>query len=723
MVLWTGGNARLATLLYNRGVRAKEDIESLLQPLAQPEPDLGNYGPLLAASARIKESLAKGEKIAIYGDYDVDGISATTLLTTALARLGGNVVWHIPDRFSEGYGMDSQRVRTMAADGVKLIITCDCGISNAAEIRLATELGIAVVVTDHHLPPKKLPPAAAILNFKLLPVGHPSRDLPGVGTAFVLARFLLAERGLDADDLLDLVALGIIADVVPVLGHSRQLYLRGLTLLKKAQRPGIAALFAVAKLKPELVDEEKLGFQVAPRINAAGRLANGGIGVELLLAEAPGRAQALAQELNRLNLKRKELSGEILAELKETAGPVVAFNDHWHQGVIGIAAGQIANRLGAPVVLMTRSGESIVGSARSPAGIDIHQALSGCKDYLLKYGGHAAAAGFSLTEAALAGFVHKLKEILNAELAGWRPPALTVDLMAAAKDVTVGLVEELAALSPCGEGNPPPILYSEELKVKSVRPAGPGHIITLGDQKHSFAAGIWDGGRPPEQGSLIGAAYTVARDHFRGQQAVMATVKAWQPRRRRRPDPVALDYVDLRGASWRILYEDYSSGAFYREGAQWLERPGSTRTNLEPASTLVLLTPPPAPSVLRQILAVANPRQVVLGFSFSGGDFMPELLGALKYVFRQGGNASLTLLAAALAQTEETVLAALQLLAESKIISYELLNGQVVLAQGQGAAIAKGPGRQRFEALLAESVAFKKWLCQVNLADIQGISP
>ena len=726
MVLWAGGSPRLAAIFHNRGIDSKEEIEHILNPLAQPEPDLSKYPPLIQAIARVETALERGEKIAVYGDYDVDGITATALLVTTLNRLQAQAVWHIPNRFSEGYGMDARRVEALAGEGVNLIITCDCGISNHGEIQLAGRLGMDVVVTDHHTPPPELPQAAAVLNFKLLPQGHPSRDLPGVGTAFVLARELLNRHNLGADDLLDLVALGIIADVVPLLGHSRQLYVRGLPLLQQAERPGLAALFAAANLQPGLVDEEKLGFQIAPRINAAGRLDSGSLGVNLLLAKERAEAEPLARELNRLNLLRKELGRKILEDLDlEPGRPVVAHNSSWHQGVIGIAAGQICSGSLAPAILMTdgRDG-SIVGSARSVEGIDIYQVLDLCSEHLLKFGGHPAAAGFSLSLDKLESFILTAKQILAQKMEGWTQSELTVDLVVKAGDISLELVEDLAAMAPCGEGNARPLLYSQSLAVKSIRPAGTGYILTLGDRRHSLAAGLWDGGPAPEPGGSIGAVFTVAQDYYRGQQSVMATLKAWWPGHER---PLlqkrSYQYEDLRGLPWRQVLRQFSQAAVYREGIKWQDHPGFTRVGLEPASVLVLLTPPPSPAVLRQVLAMVEPDLVVLGFApGEREDFLPGFLGALKYILNQlGGIAPLASLAAALAQTEETILAALRLLSESGIVGYELIEGKLVLGIGTGTKLKAGPRRQRLQLLLEEAEAFTKWLQAASVQEIKKI--
>ena len=728
MVLWAGGSPRLAAIFHNRGIDTREEIEHILNPLAQPEPDLSGYQPLAQAIARVETAIERGEKIAVYGDYDVDGITATALLVTALKRLRAEAVWHVPDRFREGYGMDSRRVEAMADEGISLIITCDCGISNHEEIQLAGQLGMDVVVTDHHTPPPELPKAAAVLNFKLLPPGHPSRDLPGVGTAFVLARDLLNRRGIGADDLLDLAALGVVADVVPLRGHSRQLYVKGLPLLQQAERPGLAALFAAANLQPGLVDEETLGFQIAPRINAAGRLDSGGLGVKLLLAGDLAEAEPLALELNRLNLLRKELGKQIEKDLDAEPGqPVVAYNSGWHQGVIGIVAGQICSRSQAPAILMTdgRDG-SIVGSARSVEGVDIYHVLAGCSKYLHKFGGHPAAAGFSLSPDKLASFTQAARQVLAEEMEGWVPPELTVDLVTKAGDFRLELAEELGAMAPCGEGNPRPLLYSQSLTVKNIRPAGPGHILTLGDSKHSFAAGLWDGGPLPEPGGSIGAVFTLAKDYYRGQQSVMAGLKAWWPGHER---PALMErschYEDLRGLPWRQVVRQFPQAAVYREGSKWQDYPGFTRANLGPADALVLLTPPPSPAVYRQILAMAEPDIVVLGYSpGERQDSLPEFLGALKFILnQQGGVAPLAPLAAALAQTEETIVAALRLLSESGVVDYELAEGKLVLSQGTGSKLKGGPRRERLRLHLEETASFKKWLQKASIEEIKKVKP
>src|SRR5690554_908475 len=725
MVLWAGGSQLLAKLLHRRGIRSREEIEQLLNPLQQPEPDFSDYPPLMAALDRINSALAEGEKIAIYGDYDVDGITATTVLVTALKLLGGDVIWHIPNRFSEGYGMHWDRVEKLAQAGANLIITCDCGISNHEEIAWAQELGMDVIITDHHTPPEELPQAQAIVNFKLLPPGHPSRDLPGVGTAYILMRELLRRHDKKGEDLLDLVALGIIADVVPLKGHNRRLYLQGLTLLNQAARPGLEALLAVSNVQPGLVDEEKLGFQIAPRINAAGRLEDGSIAVNLLLAPDKERATPLARQLDQLNNLRKEISRSIMEKVSPEQGkPLVAYSDQWHQGVLGIAAGQYTSAQQAPAILMTDSqqGQGIVGSARSVEGINIYSVLQRCQDYLDKFGGHPAAAGFSLARENLPRFTQAVQGILDAEMENWTPPPLSVDLVVEPRDVNLDLVEELSRLAPCGEENPRPLLYCSGLALKSVRSVGSGHILTLGDRWRSFSAGLWN--RPaPEPGGSIGAVFTVSQDVYRGERSVWATLEAWWPGKDR---PVVRDEYkisDRRGKSWRQLLRQFPKAAIYREGVQWQDHPGSTRNNLPGSATLLLLTPPPAAGVLRQILAMVEPELVVLGYSPVRDSFLAEFLGALKYSFQAGGIVSLSALAAGLAHTEETILAALKLLAVSGIIQYQVEQGKIVLQKLEGTKIKSGSAQEKLRGYLGETSAFRAWLLEASSAEIMKIRP
>lgn len=724
MVIWTGGSRCLARIFHRRGIRSREEIEDILNPLARPEPDLSEYPPLLQARKRINAALERGEKIGIYGDYDVDGITATALLVTALEQLGADVIWHIPNRFTDGYGMNSRRIGEFAQKGVNLIITCDCGISNISEVDFANELGLDVIVTDHHTPPEDLPRAHTLVNFKLLPRDHPSRDLPGVGTAFILVRQLLAQHGVDAEDFLDLVALGIIADVVPLKGHNRQLYLLGLPVMKAQQRPGLAALFSIAKIQADLVDEEKLGFQIAPRLNAAGRLEDGAVAVKLLLAETKEQAAALARELDQLNSLRKELGRTIAEGINPEPGhPLVAYDPGWHQGVLGIVAGQICSGNGAPAILMTDSPDGgVVGSARSVEGVDIYAVLSQCRDYLAKFGGHPAAAGFSLDKDRLRDFSNALEQKLDAAMTTWTAPELQVDLVLTPQEIKLELVEELNRLAPCGEGNPRPIIFCRGLAIKSARSAGSGHILTLGDRWRSFSAGLWNGGPAPEAGGSIDAVFTVSEDVYRGQRSVLATLQAWWPGHEKPVESQLHQFEDLRKMPWQRVIKKYPEASIYREGVEWQDYPGNTRNNLAPDDTLVLMTAPPSAGILRQILGMAEPALVVLAYPPERGSFLPQFMGAVKYILNEeAGVASLPGLAAALGYTEETVLAGFRVLDASRIVGYQVEEGRLILHRLAGTKVIAGPWTEKLRVLVEETAAFRRWMQNAKISEIQKI--
>lgn len=732
LVVLAGGSVRVARVLQNRDVSDPLAISRLLHPLAETEPDLSDYPPLQEAAALIRQAIKAGEGIAVYGDYDVDGITATAVLVTALKRLGAKCFWHIPHRFNEGYGMHKTPLLQLAQQGVKLIITADCGISNHEEISYARSLGLRVVVTDHHTPPAALPQADAIVNLKLLPLEHPSRDLPGVGTAFVLSRILLAGEGKSADDLLDLVALGVVADVVPLLGHNRQLLKKGLPLLKEKPRLGIDALYEAANLNPAGIDEETLAFQIVPRLNAAGRLEDGALSVRLLLADNPLEAAQLASTLNSLNHQRKELTRWIQEEVAVEEGkPIVAFRPHWHQGVVGIAAGHLAQKHRVPVLLMTmaRDGQTVVGSARALPGVHLYQALERCQDKLLKFGGHPAAAGFSVDPGQLAHFQAAIMAVLTEMLKGSSTSMVAVDLVLNPREVNLETVHELAQLAPFGEANPRPLCYTQELTVKSLRQLKSGCILTLGDRWNSFSAGLWGTGNLPEQGSSICGLYTLSEYQSQGRDPqVQANLVFWWVNDVKplvRTDKPLLADRRKVPVSQGELAREYPGAVFFREGVSWQRAEGGGRDILQPADTLVLLTPPAAPDILRQVLAMVSPKLVVLAYSkeqLDGKTLINSLAGLVKYCINHlGGKAGLSQVAAVLGITETALIAGLDVLKEMKLIDYYFQQGQLFF---ESTGLKTQEPRLTLPAWkkhLEEMKYFQEWLLASTVADIAEI--
>ncbi len=473
----------VAQILLNRGLgdegEAWRFLHGGVETLADPFAMLG----MEAAVDRIAAALAGGEKITVYGDYDVDGVTATALLYRVLARLGGNVDYYIPERQSEGYGLNAAALEGLYGSGTRLVVTVDCGISAVAEVKaLAGRLDI--IVTDHHHPPEVLPPAFALLNPRQSGCRYPDKNLAGVGVAFKLCQALWQRlRGGEAPftGYLELVAVGTVADIVPLTGENRVLVKVGLERLAATDNVGLVALMKVAGLAADKLDTGKIGYVIAPRLNAAGRLGHAAAGVELLITEDADRAAALAAELETENSRRQAVEKELLAAAEGMlAGTdpaaqkvLVLAGEDWHPGVIGIVASRLLDRYYRPVVMISVRDGVGKGSCRSIPGFDIYHALEGCADLLVQFGGHQMAAGLTVEAAN----IDRLRERLNALAAETLTaedylPVLNIDSHVALAEVDAALLEQLACLAPHGQGNPIPAFVCEQLTVTGVRPVG-----------------------------------------------------------------------------------------------------------------------------------------------------------------------------------------------------------------------------------------------------------
>ena len=422
------GEELLAKLLIERGIDSPEEVEQFLHPDSYQPAQPSDFPGLKKAADLILEAAHNQQSICVYGDYDADGVTSTSILISMLRQITSDVDYHIPDRFSEGYGLDSQVIEDLAELGVDLIITCDCGISNREEVALAKELGLDVIVTDHHDLPDKLPEAAdVIVSPKLLESDHKAYHLPGAGIVYFLAQEVLTRVGEEqlAADLIDLAALAIVADVVKLRGENRYLLQQGLKSLTATNWPGLAELCRLVGVELFQISEVDIGFRLGPRLNAAGRMTKADLAVELLLSQDQSQAQELAERLDEINQQRKELGTKMKQEALELVAEndrseaIVLYQPDWHQGIVGIVAGRLAEKFEVPVLLLCNkqnSEEVLTGSARSIAGIHIRDALAECKDLLISFGGHAGAAGCSLHKKDWPEFQEQLLEILNQRL-------------------------------------------------------------------------------------------------------------------------------------------------------------------------------------------------------------------------------------------------------------------------------------------------------------------
>jgi single-stranded-DNA-specific exonuclease len=468
-----------ASVLARRGYDTPE-IAARFLDAALPGHDPLLLGDMEVAVERIRSAITTGKRICVHGDYDVDGICATALAVLFLRELGADVVWHLPSRFEEGYGVSRETLARLADDGVGLVLTVDCGITAVDEVAEAARHGLDVVVTDHHRPGAVLPDCPIVAT---RPSSYPFPELCGTGVVFKLGEALLGCEHPAVRRNLDLVALATIADVVPLVDENRALAAAGLLQLAATQRPGLQALMRSAGVDPAAVDSGAVGFRLAPRINAAGRLGRPDVALELVLTDDAGEARRHADTLEELNRDRQAVEDRIV---REAVAAVDAMPEprqrrrgyvHWHEGVIGIVASRLAERFHRPVVLITRSHDSWKGSGRSIPSFDLHGALSACSANLERFGGHRAAAGLSIEESRIAAFADDFAAYADANL---DPDELfevvRVDAVVSAQDLTLGLAEELARLAPFGLGNPEPTLLVPA--TEAVAPA------TVGDGKH-----------------------------------------------------------------------------------------------------------------------------------------------------------------------------------------------------------------------------------------------
>ncbi len=477
-------------LLLLRGLYEAEAMHRFLSPGLRYLLPLEYWPGVLDAAQILARGVAEGKKIAIWGDYDVDGITATVLAQEYLSQHGAHVCHIIPDRREHGYGLTEGGIHQLAADGVSVLLTVDCGISNASEIALARRLGIDVVVADHHLPGKELPPATAIINPKL--GNWPSEDLSGVGLSFLLmaavGKLLPSLTPVDIRHSLDLVALGTIADVIPLDEQNRILVKNGMLLISEARRVGIHALKEASGIPHnDQVGVGSIGYALAPRINAAGRVGDPRLAVELLLTRDLSQARRLAQELDALNNQRKETERGILAEAIAQAESqrdlpgLVLHGDFWHPGVIGIVASRIVERYRRPCIILTKENGLLKGSARSVPAFDLYQGLSECRHLLTAFGGHKQAAGLKLPEEALPALRQAFAEAVRRQCRhGLEAPAvLEVDFEVPFGQIQPQLLHELDLLQPFGPANPRPVFLSPPVTITRQRFFGAGKHVEL----------------------------------------------------------------------------------------------------------------------------------------------------------------------------------------------------------------------------------------------------
>jgi single-stranded-DNA-specific exonuclease len=466
-----------ASVLVRRGYVDPEEARAFLAgELPGHDPFL--LGDMRSACDAIRAAIAAGKRICVHGDYDVDGICATALAMILLRELGADVEWHLPSRFEEGYGVSGETLARLAREGCGLVLTVDCGITAVAEVAAAKELGLEMVVTDHHRPGEQLPACPVVAT---RPSEYPFPELCGTGVVYKLGEAL----GVDLAEHLDLVALATIADVVPLVDENRALAIAGLRLLGRTQKLGLRALMASARVDQALVDESAVGFRLAPRINAAGRLCRPEAALELLLTEDKDEARSLAGTLEELNRDRQAVEERMLREAiaqveswpesrRNRRGYVVA-DESWHEGVIGIVASRLVERYSRPVVLIAGTEGDWKGSGRSISAFDLHGGLAACAEHLERFGGHRAAAGLSIRPEAVEVFAEAFATAADEALTDEDlRPRMVIDAVVPGRKLTLELCSELRRLAPFGLGNPRVMLLLAGCELAELSAVGEG---------------------------------------------------------------------------------------------------------------------------------------------------------------------------------------------------------------------------------------------------------
>ncbi len=503
----------LQQILFNRGIGSDEEARTFLRAQPNFNADPFQLTGMQTAVDRIQYALTHHEPIAIYGDYDVDGVTATALMVQALEALGANVRGYIPNRFDEGYGLNTNALDELKADGVKLVITVDCGIRSPNEALHSQTIGLDLIISDHHHPDGlNLPPALAVINPKQHVDMYPDKDLAGVGIAYKIIEALVNDRrsqtadnsnpsgqpsavsGLNLNDLLDLVALGTVADLAPLVGENRVLVRKGLKQIRETKRQGLFSLAGVAEMKLDKVTAGNIGFMLGPRLNASGRLESALASFELLTTTDFMRAGQLAQQLDVQNKQRQTITRSMQKQAEEIAmhdDPeaflLFAAHEDFNPGVVGLAASRLTEVYYRPAIVAAQNAEETRGSCRSIPEFHITDALDQCKDLLVRHGGHAAAAGFTVKNENLPELVARLKSIAKDQLSGKDlRQTLSADMEVPLADLNFEVLKHLEYIEPTGYGNPDAVFVSRDVKVKSSRTVGADakHLkLTLEDER------------------------------------------------------------------------------------------------------------------------------------------------------------------------------------------------------------------------------------------------
>lgn len=724
----------IAQTLLRRGISRPEDAEAFLHPEKNPS---SQFPDIQKAVDLLNLAIHSREKICVWGDFDVDGQTSTALLVQTLQALGANVMYYVPIRGKESHGIHIESLKPIIDNGAKLLLTCDTGITAHEAIDYANSHGVNVIVTDHHDLGETLPNAKVIINPKLLPEDHPLRNLAGVGVAYKLAEALLnAEGGMQKAELLDLVALGLIADVALLINETRSLAKQGIEQLRNTNRIGLRVMAELAGATFDSLTEETIGFTFAPRLNALGRLGDANPAVELLITNNSSRARVLAAQIEGLNAQRRMLTKQVTdaaeAQLKENPDllnqPVIILSHpNWPGGMVGIVANRLVDRYHKPAILFNESDDGILrGSARSIEGLHVTEAITTQKDLLLGFGGHPMAAGMSLKKEDLPAFRKGLGKAIEKQLgdAVFEEATLQIDAWLGLSDLNLDLADSLELLAPFGAGNPELTLATRNVTLKSIKEIGKTkeHLrVNVEDEHGGIGSFLWWGGAGEELPTTEGkfdVAYTLRGTCFRGQKQVTLQFKEFRVTEEK-PVEIRESGIEIRDMRLNIsIFERLNVETLvWAEGAD--KAKGRSRFELQPAEELAIYTTPPSPADLRNVLGIVRPKVAHL-FAVPPAEEMPEdflnrLAGLCKFALnKKNGKTTVQELAAAMAAREIAVEIGLDWLAAGGQLTVTIEDGEVLLSKE---VQAKNPYLQAelfiaLRGVLNETSAYRKYFAK-----------
>ena len=656
-----GDQSFLCRSLARIGIHTVTEAQKFLSPETYQPADPDELPDLKKATMRILTAIAAHEKIGIWGDFDADGQTATTVLFQTLNILGADVIYHIPDRETEGHGIPLDTLKAFIQQGIRVLLSCDTGVSALLAVEYANQKGVDCIITDHHKLPDRLPEAYAIINPQRLEANHPLRTLAGVGVAYKLAEALLKQTGKEKEalNLLDLVAIGTVADLAELKGDTRYLVQLGLQQLNNTLRLGLLELFKMIALNQENINEEQISFAIAPRLNALGRLENANPMVEFLTTDDLQFAKVFSYQLEVLNNRRKFESDQVfegtLTKIKQNpqilSDPIIILNHpNWPGGVVGIVASRLVEKFHKPAILLTSSPNGhLHGSARSIEGFDITEAISAAGEYLISFGGHAMAAGLALEEANLNKFKNRINQFAGQNFNfQFNQPTLWIDSYLSFSEINNHLVDQIDLLAPFGSGNPAPVFATKDVNIEraiKIGKSGDHRQLIIEDSSGASRKVIWwQGAGQPLPDQPFDLAYTLRKTNFRGNEEIQmvwvdARISENLPKAAIKPEKEyhLHDFRDITSleAAFNLL-EKHEHSMIWGEGMDNLPESVCTREQLDKNKSLVLLTIPANIAILREILQAVEPQEISI-FSFtqsiiSPQDVLQKLAGMIKYV-------------------------------------------------------------------------------------------